>query len=460
MKLELNSQNYLLIVVAIASFLTAFITNAASMVIPYVAVDLGMNNIVQNWVATIFLLTIAVFSVPLGALSGKYGLKKSFILGLLIFLFGSIFCVVSFDSITFLSSRTIQGIGATFLNVAGMALVVSSLPPEHRGRGIGINVAFVYIGLSLAPVLAGVLTNNFGWRSIFCLAIPFLIFILFITIFKVKEAYKDSDKPFDWKGSIVYSFGILSFVYGFTILNQLFGQILVVIGLALLTLFAFIELNTEFPVFEVRLFKNSKFLSSNIASLISYLATFVTTLIINYHLQYIRGFDPQSAGFIIVILPVMMAIVAPFAGRLSDRIKPQILSATGMSIATIALFLMIFLNESTPLYLIELSLFLQGVGFGLFGSPNTSVIMGSVHPRDIPSASSAVSTVRVVGQTMSMGMLTVIFAIVMGSVKIIPQYYPQLIQSSQIAFAIASIFGLIAIATSLVGLKSKDSYSH
>lgn len=460
MKLELNSQNYVLIVAAIASFLTAFLTNAASMVIPYIAVDLGMNNIVQNWVATIFLLTIAVFSVPLGTLSGKYGLKKSFVLGLLIFLFGSIFCALSFDSVTFLSSRVIQGIGATFLNVVGMALVVSSLPPQHRGRGIGLTVASVYIGLSLAPVLAGVLSNNFGWQSIFYLVVPFILLILVITVLKIKESYKDSDKPFDLKGSIVYSFGILAFVYGFTILNQLLGQILVVFGIALLSLFAYIEMNTEFPVFDVRLFKNSKFLSSNIASLISYLATFVTTLIINYHLQYIRGFDPQSAGFIIVLMPVMMAIFAPFAGRLSDKIKPQILSATGMGIATVALFLMIFLNESTPIYLIGLSLFLQGIGFGLFGSPNTNVIMGSVPPRDIPSASSAVSTVRVVGQTMSMGMLTVIFAIVMGSVKILPEYYPQLIQSSQIAFAIATIFGVVAIIASLVGLKSKDNYLH
>lgn len=461
MKIGFNTKTYVLIVAAIGSFLTAFLSNAISIAIPYIARDLAMSNIIQNWIATIFLLTVAVFSVPLGSLSGRYGLKRSFVLGIIIFLIGTILCAISFDSFSILASRVIQGIGGALLNVIGMALIVSEFEPQERGKGIGLNIAGVYIGLSLAPVIGGSLAFNFGWRSVFYIIIPFILLILLVSILKIPEyPVSENQKPFDLKGSIVYSLGIMLFIYGFTILNETLGMVLTGIGLLLLVVFTYIELHVEEPVFDVKLFKNSKFASANIAALISYIATFVTTLLINYHLQYIRGWNAQSAGFLIVILPVMMALLAPVAGRLSDKIKPQILAASGTAFVAIALFLLTFLNSDTPIYIIGLSLLLQGIGYGLFSSPNTNVVMGSVPPKYIPAASSAVATVRSVGQTMSMGMLTVIFAIFMGTVKIVPVYYPLLIYSSQIAFSITTVLAVVAFFASLVGLKSKDMYNN
>lgn len=457
MNIQLNTKHYLIFVAAFSAFLTAFLSNATSIIIPYIAKDLAMNNVLQNWIATIFLLTIAVLSLPIGNLSTHFGLKKFFVLGLLVFLIGTITCAISFDSFTLLASRAIQGVGGALLSVTGMALVVSKLPPNERGKGIGLNVAGVYIGLSIAPVIAGFLASNYGWQSVFYVVIPFSLLILIIAIFKIEEVETQKLASFDYIGSIIYSIGILIFIYGFTILNKPLGMTLAGIGLVLLIIFAYMQLNTEYPIFDFRLFKNVKFTSANLASLISYIATFVTTLVVSYHLQYIRGFNPQSAGFFIIILPVMMALVAPFAGRLSDKINPQILSAVGMGLATLALFILAFLNADTPLYFVSIALFLQGLGYGLFSSPNTNTIMSSVPPKDIPAASSAIATVRVIGQSMSMGMITLIFAVIMGNVKIVHQYYPLLIYSSQIAFAIATVLGFIAVILSLIGLKSKDS---
>ncbi|MDL2271150.1 MFS transporter, partial [Methanobrevibacter sp. OttesenSCG-928-I08] len=406
------------------------------------------------------LLAIAICSVPAGKLTGKYGLKKSLFIGVLIFLFGSIGSALAFSSYSLLFFRILQGIGAAILNVTSLAMIVEALPPKNRGRGVGINVAGTYIGLSLAPVIGGILTYNFGWRSVFYLTIPFIILVLILTVVKIKtEWITGENESFDKLGSVLFSIGILLFIYGFTVIHEYSGILLVIIGLGLLAYFVYWELKQRYPVFSMSLFKNAKFTSSIAASLISYFATFVITYILNYHLQYIRGFDSQTAGFFLIVTPLMMAIISPFAGRLSDKINPQKLAAIGMSLVSIALIILCFLNENFPLYLIIVAMFLQGLGYGLFSSPNTNSIMSSVPKKDTSTASAAVSTVRVIGQTLSLGMLTVIFAIIMGNVPIIPANYNLLISSSQIACIISVICCVIAVFASLVGLKSKDKYN-
>lgn len=460
MNVDKSMQKYVIFACALGSFLTAFLSNATVIASPTIALEFGMSNIQQNWIATIFFLIIAAASIPAGKLVGKKGLKKSLIIGVFIFLLASIGCALSFNTATILGFRALQGIGGALLNVCGTALVVSALPPQERGKGIGITVTGVYIGLSLAPIIGGILNYNLGWRSIFYIVIPFLILLLYLIPKKIKSEWKVGENdPIDIPGSVIYSIAIICAVYGFTIINTTLGLILTVIGLIGLIGFTAFELRQKYPIFEMRLFKNHKFLSSNIASLISYLATFVITFVINYHLQYIMGMNSQSAGFILIITPVMMAVLAPFAGKLSDKINPQKLAAIGMGLVAIAIFILVFITDSTPLYVIGFAMFLQGVGYGLFSSPNTNSIMSSVPRKQTPSASSAVATMRVIGQTLSSGMLTVLFAIIMGSVPIIPKYYGLLMYSSKIACIISVILCVIAVLTCLVGIHSKDKYN-
>ena len=451
-----SSKNLIIFLAAFTSFVTAFSTSAITVALPTIAMDFQIDAILRNWLATSFLLAIAIFSVPFGKLSGKFGLKKFFIVGLVVFILGSFGASVSFSAYSLIFFRVIQGIAGAILNVAGFAMITEALPPFERGKGIGITISSVYIGLTLAPVFGGILTANFGWQSIFYVVIPLLIIPLFMALYKVKQEWVTcDDESFDFLGTVVYSIGILLFMYGFTRLNEGIGIILTAMGIILLVGFVIWELRHKFPVFEVSLFKNPRFSSSTLAALISYLATFAVVYILNDHLQYIKDLDPQTTGLILIVTPALMALIAPFSGKLSDKIEPQKLAAIGMGFVTVAIFLLIFLNKDTPLYLIAVSMVLQGIGYGIFSSPNTNSIMGSVERRFAPIASATVSTVRVIGQTMSLGMLTVIFAIVMGAVPIIPERFPLLIQSSQIVCIISTILCLIAVFASLVGMKSR-----
>lgn len=453
----MEKKNLILIICTVLSFFTVFAVNAVNIVIPSIASEFHMSNIVQNWVTIIFLLVVAVLSVPAGQISGKYGLKKVTIISIVLFIIISIVnvCVASQDQ--FLACRFILGIALSFINVTSMAMIVSAFPPEERGKALGINITGVYVGLSLSPVLGGILNYNLGWRSVVLFGVPFLFVILALLLTRIDEEWISFENvSLDLKGSFTYAVGMVLFMYGFTILNTQMGIILTLLGVIIFVIFGMIELRQANPVFDIRFFKNHKFLSANFASLSAYLATYAVTTILNYHLQYIDGFDSQTAGILLLVAPLCQVILAPIAGRLSDRFVPQILAAIGMGLGTVSLVLFSTLNSATSIEFLIISMIIYGVAFGLFSPPNTSVIMGSVPPKDTSVASAAVATMRSVGQAMSMGILTLVFATVMGNVPIVEQYYPLLINSCQITCMICVVLCLASVFASFVGIRSES----
>lgn len=451
----MEKKNIILLICTILNFIAVFASNAVNIIIPTVAAEFHMSNIVQNWITIIFFLVMAMLSIPAGQISGKYGLKKVTIITSALFIIISIVNVFVTSSEQFLFCRLVLGLILAFINVTSMAMVVSAFEPQERGKALGLNITGVYVGLSLSPFLGGVLNYQLGWRSVILFAVPLLIVIIALLLRIDDEWVTFEGIPIDIKGSVAYGIGIALFIYGFTILNETLGVILTVVGIMILIVFALIELRQEHPVFDIKFLKNHEFLSANLASLCAYLATFAVTTILNYHLQYIKGFDSQTAGIILLVAPVCQVILAPIAGRLADKHIPQILAAIGMALGTISLVLFSTLSFETSLEFVIVSMIIYGVGFGLFSPPNTSVIMGSVPPKDTSVASASVSTVRTVGQAMSMGILTLIFAFVMGNVAIVPDVYPLLISSCQITCIICVGLCLASVFASLVGFRSK-----
>ncbi len=457
--MKLEFETYVIFVSFITSFFAVFLSSGIVLGVPTIATEFGMNNVVQNWIPTIALLVVAVFTLPAGQISGKYGVKKSLIIGVVIFLIASFGAALSFSTETFLFFRVIQGIGMAFLNVSAMAMVVQAIKPENRGKALGYTVTGIYLAGSLSPVFCGFLVYNLGWRSMFYFVIPFLVLCILLMVVKIPGEWKtyENDK-IDSAGYILYGIGIVLFIYGFTNIMNTIGIISTIIGVCMLIVFGYYELNTDSPAFNMNLFKNMKFTSSNIAALCSYLAIAAVTTLLNYHFQYVRGWNAQTSGLLLIITPLIMAIIAPNAGKLSDRIHPQKLAALGMTIATMTLVIIMFLDTKTPLYLIVIAMILQGIGMGLFTTPNTNAIMSSVPPNETPNASAAQSAMRTMGQTMSLGLLTLVFAWFMGSLNLSSQHVDLIIQSSQLISLICTVICIIAIFASLIGIRSKDSF--
>lgn len=458
--MEIKFETYVVLISFITSFFAVFLSNGIIIGVPAIAQDFAMNNVIQNWVPTIFFLVVAVFTVPAGQISGKFGVKKSLLAGIMVFLIGSIGACLSFSTESFLAFRIMQGAGVAFLNVSAMAMVVHAVSPKSRGKALGFTVTGVYLATSLSPVICGFLVHNLGWRSMFYFVIPFLVLCIILMVLKIPQEWKTyQDDKIDKVGSVLYGIGILFFIYGFTALITTTGKILTVLGIILLVIFGAYELRQKAPVFNMNLFKNKKFTSSNIAALCSYLAIMVVTTILNYHFQYVRGWNAQMSGMILIITPIIMAIMAPNAGKLSDKIHPQKLAAVGIGIAAVALAILTFLTGDTPIYVVVIAMILQGVGMGLFSSPNMNAIMSSVPPKYAPTASASQATMRTIGQTMSLGLLTLVFAWVMGNLELAPQYAGMIVQASQIICLICTVACVLAIFASLVGIRSKDEFN-
>jgi MFS family permease len=259
-----------------------------------------------------------------------------------------------------------------------------------------------------------------------------------------------ASERFDLIGSIIYAGALVAVMYGFSLVPNPVGISLIAAGCGMGIVFALYEMRIPMPVLDIRLLtKNRVFAFSNLAALINYSATFAVTFLLSLDLQFTKGFSPEQAGLILIIQPAVMAVVSPVAGRLSDRIDPQIVASAGMALTSLGLFLLVFLEDSTPLWYMVICLVVLGMGLGLFSSPNTNAIMSAVEKRYYGVASGMNGTMRLVGQMLSMGIAMMLFSIIIGRVEITPAYYPQFILSLHYAFVLFAALCVLGIAASL-----------
>ncbi|MFA6363997.1 MFS transporter [Methanoregula sp.] len=446
-----TEKRIVLLIAILAGFLTPFDGSAVNIALPTIGNQFHMDAIALSWVATAYLLASAIFLVPFGKIADIYGRKKVFLWGLA--LFGAASLVMTFVATEqqMIAVRVFQGIGSAMIFGTSVAILTAVFPPGERGKALGIYITSVYLGLSVGPFFGGILTDVFGWQSIFYINVPIAIAAIFLVLWKLKGEWMEcAGERFDLSGSILYSIALVSLMYGFSILPEVIGGVLVVAGVVLIGVFVWYEQRQDCPVLNMQLFFKSRiFAFSNIAALINYSATYAIAFLLSLDLQYTKGFSAEHAGFIIIATPVIQVLVSPFAGRLSDRYDSQIISSVGMGFTALGLFLLIFLNESTPLWYIIAVLMILGFGFGLFSSPNTNAIMSSVEKKYYGVASGINGTMRLLGQMLSMGIGMMLFAIVIGPVEITPQYYPQFTTSLHYAFILFTILCVIGIFASL-----------
>ncbi len=446
-----------LIIAIISSFLTPFMSSAINVALPAISSEFLTDAIILSWIPTSFLLACAIFAVPFGRIADIYGMKKVFTYGMIIFTISSLLCALAPSDISLIGFRVIQGIGTAMVFVTSLAIVTAVYPPQERGKAIGYTVGAVYVGLSIGPALGGIMTQYLGWRSLFYFVIPLGVLVLFLTFWKLKGEWAAcKGESLDIPGTILYSISLFMFMFGFSELPGFIGILMTIIGAIGLIAFVMFELRVKVPVFDMKLFKNRIFGFASLAALINYMATFAVTFFLSLYLQYIKGLDASSAGIILISQPVVMAVLAPIAGRFSDRYDPRLISTIGMGISTIGLAQFIFLSTNTDIIFITIGLVILGAGFGLFSSPNTSAIMGSVERRFLGIASATVSTMRLIGQTLSMGIALLLFSLLIGRVQIMPENYPALLSSIQIAFVIFTALLFVGVFVSYAGRSEKE----
>ncbi|MGB9791711.1 MAG: MFS transporter [Thermacetogeniaceae bacterium] len=460
-----RDENLLRVVVlavsSLSTFLIPFVVSSVNIALPSIGKEFSLNAVLLSWVITSYIIAAAIFLVPFGRIADIYGRKKFFAVGVLLFSLTSLLCSLSRSISMLLLSRVLQGISAAMIFGTGTAILTSVYPLSERGKALGINVAATYLGLSVGPFLGGLLTHYFGWRSIFLAIAPFGLVAFALVLWKVKGEWAEAEgERFDLLGSLIYAAAILAVMYGFSELPALSGFWLIFAGIVGLALFVRWELRTMHPVLDVRLFRrNVAFAFSNLAALINYSATYAVGFVLSLYLQYIKGFSADHAGVIMVAQPVMQFIFSPLTGWLSDRIEPRLLASAGMALTAAGLLMLVALSFDTSVGYIVVCLLLLGLGFALFSSPNTNAVMSSVEKKFYGVASGTLSTMRLAGQMLSMGILTLILVLFLGRVQIVPRYFPAFIRSAKTAFAVFAILCFIGIFASLArgNLRTSES---
>ncbi|MGE5577682.1 MAG: MFS transporter [Syntrophothermus sp.] len=401
--------------VGIGTFMAPLDGSVVNIALPHIASALRAGLTTVEWVVMMYLLVISTLLLTYGRLGDMIGHKPVYLAGFVIFTIGSLLCGLSPTIGYLIAFRAVQAIGAGMMMAIGPAIVTSAFPAHERGKALGINAMVVATALALGPTIGGLLVGAFGWRSIFFINLPIGVFG---TLWALRVLHMNPVNPgqtFDVHGAVTIFVALTALLLALSKGQDLgwsspqtaglFGTA-AVFGL----LFLVNERRSAQPMMDLSLFRNKMFSAANVSALLNFMAQSAVTFLMPFYLENVRHLEAARAGMVISSMPLVVLVVAPFSGSLSDKIGSRLLSSTGMAIITIALALLGGLGAATPLALISAALAVAGLGAGLFQSPNNSAIMGSVPKHRLGIASGMLASMRnigmVVGVALSGALLT------------------------------------------------------
>ena len=397
----------------LAAFLNPFASSSLTMSFPDMMQEFGASTNDMAWVVESFLLCCTVTVIPAGKLADIYGKRKLFYIGSIVFtMISGLMCFVgSVEMLTVY--RAWQGIALGIVYTTSMSILTLSIPVERRGYAFGMIGGMVYLGLSLGPALGGFLNYYYGWRSIFVFT-TLLGIVANVMAFRSlhKEWIHTPESSVSVKSLLLYALGISAVMVGITEWVRFWWSVYAfVVGLMVLSVLGYVEWHSKDPLIPVKIFvSNLGFTMSSVAAMMNFSATFGVGFILSLFLQMIMGFDSRMTGLILCIQTGIMVFLAPRMGALSDRYNPSQFSRWGMVLIGVGLLSMAYGTFTESMAIIMVSLAIVGIGVSCFAPPNNNLIMSSVPKTYIGFASSTISTVRLLGQTMSMALIGVILA--------------------------------------------------
>ena len=443
-----------LVTICIGSFLTPLSLSATLVAIPAIANDLQADARLVSWIPAAFLLSNLIALLPAGRMADTHGRKRIFLIGSVVFVAGTLLAGVVTNIESLLVFRVVQGIGAAMFFSTGMAIITSVFIDRGRGAALGWVVASVYSGLTCGPLIGGWLTDQFGWHAVFFFQIPFALLGIALTLLMMKGEWRSQNpEPLDWVGAILLALCLLSFFAGISSLPG--WEAAGLLGAAVLLLMLLVRHMDRIPSPLVRLklvWRNRLFSHYLLASVLMYSGSYGLIFLLGLYLQYNHGMTPTGAGRMLMLQAIVMAVLAPLAGRLSDHLQPRFLATAGCLSAVIAFIVLVFIDVSSPVYWIGIALMFLGAGFGLFSTPNNSAAMGSIREERLGIGSALLNMSRLMGQMLGTAVVAGLMSVYIGSNTITPQNYDALSQVFDVAVVLSLFFALTAAYFSFVNV--------
>jgi EmrB/QacA subfamily drug resistance transporter len=464
MKLKIDYKWVALSVTTVGVFMANLDASIVVIGLPTILQSLHASIVDGIWIITGYRLMITILLVMFGRLADLYGRVKLYNLGFIIFTVGSLLCGLSRNGEQLVIFRFLQGAGAAFLMANSTAIITDAFPKAELGMGFGISVMSANLGAIAGYTLSGVMITYFGWRSIFLLNVPVGIFGTVWGYLRLKEiSVKPLGQKFDYAGSILYCIGLATILLALTIGDPLSGRNIAILagGLVFFVAVILVELRQKYPTLDLTLFKIRQFATGNLVNFLNGLAFACGPFLRSLYLQLVLGYSALKTGILLIPMEIVILLLSPISGRLSDKYGSRALSSIGLIFNAAALIWFSTLNERSSYSTVLISLLLFGIGIALLVSPITSSIMGSVTPEKRGVANGISMTVN-----QTAGVLSVPFSLLLMTLVMPYGKLSQIVSSSQLinsnevpiflkainhACLILGIIILFAIIPSLLG---------
>lgn len=405
-----NQKWFILLAIGIGTFMSALDGSVVNTILPVIRTSLNSDVSAIQWVVAIYLLTVSGLLLTVGRLGDLRGHRIVYLGGFLVFIVGSALCGMAQNAGQLVAFRAVQAVGAAALQASSPAILTRAFPSTQRGQALGIQATMTYLGLTVGPSLGGWLAQAASWRAVFYINVPVGLLALALAYrFVPMDRRERGEERFDVAGALLFSAGLVSLLLG---LNQGgnwgwgSAPIMALLGgaVVLLAVFVRVENRARWPMLDLSLFRNRTFSAAVISAVCNYMGMYVVLFLLPFYLIQGRGLNPAQAGLLLTAQPVVMALVAPFSGTLSDRIGARLPATLGMLIMAAGLFILSRLQAQTPTGMISAALAVCGLGIGMFVSPNNSSLMGAAPRNRQGVAAGMLAMARNVGMVLGIGL--------------------------------------------------------
>lgn len=376
----------ILINVVLMTFMATLDGSIVNVALPDMAQKLSVSTEAIAWVVTAYLIVISASILVFGRLGDIIGKSNVFQYGIILFTIGSLLCGISNSFIMLIIARSIQAIGASATMANNQGIITQVFPGNERGKALGISGTFVALGSMAGPPIGGFIIAHFSWKYIFLINVPIGILVFLSAVKNIPKSTKVKNEKLDGIGAALFAVAIVSLFISL-ITGEDYGYnnpaIFAGFAVAIITFIIFIvkERRMNDPLLDFGLFRNKLFSLSIFCAYISFVSINSVMIIQPFYLQNVLKYSPAVTGLIMTVYPLIMAVVAPTSGYLSDKIGSEFLTFLGLIANSVGLFLMSTLNEYSSLHVMIIYIVIMSLGNGLFQSPNTSLIMANA-PRD------------------------------------------------------------------------------
>ncbi|MBI5566736.1 MAG: MFS transporter [Chloroflexi bacterium] len=444
-----NRKWLVLLAIGVGTFMSALDGSVVNTTLPVITRDFRSDVATMEWVVTVYLLVVSGLLLSFGRLGDLRGHRPVYLTGFTIFIVSSAVCGLAQSPLMLIGSRAIQALGAAMLFANSPAILTKNFPASERGRALGLQGTMTYLGLTAGQSLGGWLTEQFSWRAVFYINVPVGLLALWLSWrFIPKDAPAERAEKFDRAGAAVFMAGLIALLLG---LNQgsswgwtspaILGLLLGAVGL--LAVFIAVERRVANPMLDLTLFRSRTFSASTASAILNYVCVYSILFLLPFYLIYGRNLSPAVAGAILTTQPIVMAIVAPLSGQLSDRVGARVLSVLGMLVLALGLWLLSQLRSQSPLSDVTLALAVVGLGTGTFIAPNSSALMGAAPRHRQGIAAGVLASARNVGMVLGVGLAGAVFTTVQAQTA-------SVVTAVTTSFAVAIGLAVLGIFTSAI----------